>query len=159
MLASLALLLLMIAGCGGSPNDMVGTWHSQEVTFVVHGVQGSDRLDTLTAMHDEFPERLGILEAIGTYFPDGSYIDNYMLPDSSIVGETTGTWERKGDSIIITQTEPAPMTYRYAVDRDGDQASFTGWVDFDMDGEKDDLFIGTSTRVGPPVRREPSSDE
>lgn len=129
-------------------NTMVGYWETQEMTIYIQTKDGTDENDTLVATKDNFLEQTGVKTARGHYLDDGTFTDEYYNGDDSLFSTSEGTWSLMGDTLINTYDDTT-APYQYVVSfPDESTCHLSGWLDWDHDGERDDLMVGVSKRVG-----------
>lgn len=125
--------------------QLVGEWRNIYVRIAVH--HQSDPVNVMEADVSNWEERLEI-KPIRTHFnADGSYYSEYLNLKDSLVNRPTGAWTVKGDSLVMNQRTPYAATYRYRLAVVGDIAVFNGNIDFNADGNNDDVYYGIQKRV------------
>ena len=127
--------------------EFAGTWKSGELRIEINSKDGGTENETLIVGADEYQEKLSIKTNMGEYKSAGTYIEYYIDAKDSIIAQPAGRWELKGDSMIIHQETPNVSRRPYHVVKEGDEATFTGYVDWDGDGADDDYFVGKSTKI------------
>ena len=130
-----------------SMKEFSGSWQSGELRIIINSKDGGSETDTLVVGADEYPEKLKIKSNMGEYKAAGTYIEYYINTKDSIIAQPEGRWEVKGDSMIIYQEKPKASRRAYHVVKNEDEATFTGYVDWDGDGADDDYFVGKSTKI------------
>lgn len=163
------LLLLALAGCQPAtsdasndptadsdqavsavhPTELTGRWDSVRLYVELRTANGSDSTAVTDADPSNYEEVVGLRTATAYFESDGTYREEYIALDGSVAYETSGYWLTKGDTIVVAQYEPLlnQAVYRYHYTLDGDEAHFESVMDYDGDGEEDDIFRGTSVRV------------
>ena len=91
----------------------------------------------------KWEEILKIKPILTTYSEDGSYESEYINLDGTPMQTTRGMWEIDGDSLFLT--ESSVRTGYHMQWMDG-KAKFSGYLDWDSDGEADDLYTGVQIK-------------
>ena len=159
-LPCLAVLCCLLSACSSGKNDgkaavkvapegFYGTWISQELIVRWHTVNGTDSNMTIQANEASWEEKLGISLIETRFHPNNLYDAAYETADGGPAQRSEGYWELKGeDSIVLHRLKPSPETLRYAWVRKNDSVlGFSGWVDFDGDGEHDDELFSLNRRI------------
>ena len=123
-----------------SMKGLAGTW--QTVHFTVSLSGGESEIEIAK---DEFQEKLGFAANVGEYHGDSTYEDGYYQQENELLGKTSGTWYVSGDSFTVVQDGGA--TYSYHLEVKNDTGRFTGFIDYDQDGEVDDLMTSTAVKI------------
>jgi hypothetical protein len=87
------------------------------------------------------------IKPIRTHFlADGSYYSEYRDVKDSLVMRPAGTWTISGDSLTMSQSTPQAAVYTVQVSIRHDIATFSGLIDFDGDGKRDDEYYGVQKK-------------
>ncbi|MEL6674706.1 MAG: serine hydrolase [Bacteroidota bacterium] len=123
---------------------MRGMWQTQSLHVKVNEGQ-EDETEVKAAGQADFLKVLQLKSSSGEYRRDGTFSDYYVMANDSLV-TVNGTWDYRHDSLIVhNEDQPASA---YKVDWMGtDKATFTAYIDWDSDGQKDDLFSGVSKKL------------
>jgi hypothetical protein len=117
---------------------LVGEWSNLELRITMNNGAGP----IMAADSSNWAERLGI-KPIHTFFKaDGSYYSEYRNLQDSLVRRPSGTWTVEGDSLIMQELRPQTAVYKFRLTIQKDVATFTGLIDFDGDGLRNDLYFG-----------------
>ena len=111
-------------------------------------VNNSDT-DSLLQINDpfEWKQILGIRPIFTLYNADGTYYSVYRNLKDSIVHQPSGIWKVDGDSLFVNQKYPSDYVTAFHFSIDGSKVEFVGILDWDRDGESDDLYSGIQIRV------------
>ncbi len=87
---------------------------------------------------------MGIKPIVTEFKKDGNFISTYYSLEGDMINESVGSWEMVGDSLIMTQEDQASYYY---VKVTGMEATFIGYLDWDGDSIKDDLYSGVQQKL------------
>jgi hypothetical protein len=94
----------------------------------------------------KWEEVLQIRPIVTVYSNDSTFTSTYSNLKDSVVNISNGTWSVKGDSLYLLQSG---QTTSYYTRFDGNKAEFTGYTDWDQDGNADDLYVGVQKKTQP----------
>lgn len=160
----LTVLVFALAACGGkkenkeSSNDLkaeykkgkkstnikkelIGRWRNSDIKVTMKTEKGDS---TLTATGKNWQEILNIKPIVTTFSKNGSFKSVYRDLDNKVIMTSDGTWKVDKDSLYMTQDN---KTTSYHVSIKKDVASFKGVLDWDQDGEKDDIYYGRQSKI------------
>jgi hypothetical protein len=128
-------------------NELIGEWNNLSIRINIQSKNNSDSSEVFEVNRPEWEERLKI-KPIRTFFREDSTWNSahYNLKDS-LVYNPSGKWWIKDDMLVLFQDFPSLDTTSYTLQLKKDTASFAGLVDWDMDGKKDDNYIGRQIKV------------
>ncbi|CAM1341621.1 hypothetical protein [Tenacibaculum amylolyticum] len=123
---------------------MVGSW---ETSYIKIDYPTYKKADSAFVFEDDFSSPTSG-RAQSKYNADGTFSAWFKQPDSSKVGETTGNWKTKGDSLYIDYPylgKQVEAWYLIKPTKEG----FEGTViyDWDDDGESDDTLFMKSKKL------------
>lgn len=129
---------------------LIGTWASEYIKTEIFSPNGIDTTSqVIDAKKDEFMTKLGITGTLGTYYDDGTFDSKYLGAGDTIMFESGGNWEVDGDSLYLSYKgydgSDQNNTYYFIIDEQS--AAFSGFVDWDGDGAKDDTYYADAVRV------------
>lgn len=93
----------------------------------------------------KWEEILQIKPILTTLKDDSTFISEYRNLGDSLFMTSTGVWWLDKDSLYM---EEHGVLNAYHLKIRNDTASFTGYIDWDQDGEADDLYYGEQVRPG-----------
>lgn len=143
------LLGLGLVACTTSKVDkglLIGTWRNTALTVKMNTFEKKDSTKWLVARKGQWEEVLQIKPIETTYFPDGSFESIYFGLDNKILGTEKGSWILKGDSLILSSPQ---YSNSYKLEVDKNEVRFVAWLDWDQDGQKDDLYDGWQVKIKP----------
>jgi hypothetical protein len=121
---------------GPLAHALVGEWSNLYLRITMNN--GS----VMEADSSNWETRLGI-KPIHTFFKaDGSYYSEYRNLQDSLVRRPSGTWIIEGDSLSMNEATPQTAVYKFKLEITADIATFSGLIDFDGDGTRDELYFG-----------------
>lgn len=119
---------------------LIGQWHNLEIEVVIKREKGDS---VAVVPYGKWEEILKIKPIVTSFNPDSTFVSEYRSLDDEIMMTSYGTWFVKGDSLIMSQdgTDNA-----YFTQIKNDTVSFSGYIDWDQDGEADDFYTGTQIK-------------
>jgi hypothetical protein len=126
-------------------NDyMLGNW---ETSYIKIEYPTYKKADSSYVFEDDF-SKPNTGRAQSTYNNDGTFIAWFKQPDGTRVGETTGKWKTKGDSLYVDYPylgKQVQAWYSIMQTEEG----FDGKVIYDWDDDKefDDILIMKSKKI------------
>lgn len=91
----------------------------------------------------QWEDILQIRPIVTTYADDKSYTSRYYSLSDSLVFTSQGNWHVSKDSLYLISDSD---TTAYKFTKEGVKGFFTGYVDWDGNGQKDDLYFGVQTK-------------
>lgn len=149
------IIVFLAAGCKSRKNTsnypdlkeiMPGTWEILSVKTTCPTHRGSDTTRHVEIPQGKWREIMKIAPILLTYKRNGSFFSEYRTVNDSLFFIAEGTWDAKNDSIYITQGKKN-ITYAYQVQLNGNTARIIGKIDWDEDGEKDDIYDKIQKKV------------
>ena len=116
--------------------DMLGEWRNVSMKVKVNTDQDDSIIDVPAG---KWEERLKIKPIRTTFKEDGTYTSEYRDMEDVVIMTRTGTWSVNGDTLTMGEEG---NTYSYATKISGSTAEFEGYIDWDEDGQADDLYWG-----------------
>ena len=123
---------------------LVGEWYN---VYIKIDVIDSGRQQVVEADSSNWEAQLHIKPIHTRFYRDESYTSVYHDLRDSIVMTKTGTWTLKGDTLVMTQLAPEKLSMRLRLSIAGDRAIFSGMIDFNGDGKKDDRYYGIQRKM------------
>jgi hypothetical protein len=125
---------------------LIGEWRNVSIHVTINTANNSDSSAVFAADESNWEEKLRMKPIRTFYKEDGSYISEYRNLSDSLFHTASGTWSVRGDSLILNQTQPSAETYRSQVMIKDALAEFTIRLDWDQDGNEDDLYFGVQRK-------------
>ncbi|ELR70791.1 hypothetical protein C900_03399 [Fulvivirga imtechensis AK7] len=116
--------------------DMLGEWRNTSMKVKINADKGDS---IINVPEGQWEERLKIKPIRTTFKEDGTYTSEYRDLEDVVIMTRTGTWSVKGDTLTMGEEG---NTYSYATRIVGNEAVFEGYIDWDEDGQEDDLYWG-----------------
>ena len=117
-----------------------GAWTNISMT-----VQVKAKTDTIVKVPvGKWEEILGIKPILTTFKTDSSFISEYRNLGDSLFMTSTGVWWVANDSVYMEE-QGILNAYHFRIHHD--TVTFTGYIDWDQDGEPDDLYKGSQIRA------------
>lgn len=120
--------------------QLTGEWRNVYLKIIINH-PGAQK-QTVTADSTNWEQQLSI-KPIRTHFKkDGTYFSEYRNLKDSVVRTVSGQWAVKNDSLTMNQLNPKQSTLKLHITIAGTKATFSGLIDFEGDGLKDDDYYG-----------------
>lgn len=129
---------------GELADALVGEWRNYSLRIILNTAHGTDESEELHFDESNWDEGMGMKPARTFFQQNGSYYTEYRDLRDSIFQVANGTWQVRGDSLIMAESN---FTYRYQLKIQGEFGEFTAQVDGDEDGEWDDIYIEVQRKV------------
>ena len=129
-------------------SSLVGMWQMNSLVVGFDTIHNTQMSCVLQIDCDQWKEKLK-LQPIQTLFsPNKTYISAYCTDEGKIIRFTTGRWEVEKNQLKIHQLFPSDKQMNYRIDLTDGCAQLRSKMDFDEDGNTDDLFYCQMKRVG-----------
>lgn len=125
-------------------DQIVGAWQADMLIIDVNSFEDSDTTFTVKVYNDNWEMLMQIKPPIIRIKNDGTFTSTTYNLEDELVQESNGNWWMDGDSLYMEDVQKT--LYQYKVFIDGDLAEFKSWIDWDMDGKKDDHYFGVQKR-------------
>ncbi|WP_299000874.1 hypothetical protein [uncultured Tenacibaculum sp.] len=125
---------------------LIGNW---ETTYLKIEYLTANETDSTSVFEDDFSKPTSG-KAQSSYKNDGTFTAWFVQPDGQKIGETTGKWETKGDSLFVDYLylgNQVQAWYTIKITENGFEAASR--YDWDNDGEKDDTLLMKTKRIKP----------
>lgn len=140
---------MILVSCAGTkeqaPNegalkatDMLGTWSNLDMAVRFPGDS------VFNVPEGSWEEVLSIKPILTTYSADSTYTSDYYSLGDSLMFTSTGKWWVALDSLYLQDQSGITA---YGVTLSGNTGLFIGYLDWDSDGEKNDLYSGRQLKV------------
>lgn len=127
-------------------NTLVGTWCNLMIDVDYNADQKGDTVPNLTADTTNWEKVLDMKPIETAFRADSSWESIYRNLKDSVIMRSKGKWWVHRDTLVMTSERNAKTLYVFAYHIADDIAYFKGMIDFDEDGQSDDLYIGTQRR-------------
>lgn len=122
---------------------LTGEWRNTYLKVTMNSFKGrADSVYILEADSSNWEDVLK-LKPIRTFFKaDGTYHSDHYAVSNALLFSASGKWTFSGDTLVMTQTRPNAAVFRLKTTIKDNTATFSGMLDFDEDGQRDDLYFG-----------------
>lgn len=127
--------------------DMAGVWSTEVLHVEVHTWMDTEKDSTFSIPQSDFNEAFGFARNKGVYKLDGTFEEYFISSVDTVLSKVSGNWDAKDDTVYVQQMNPNISENHYHFELKGDTGYFTGYLDWDRDGKKDDFFISKSVKV------------
>lgn len=146
----LVLFLITIAGCGTGNRsvDPEGSWRNVSFRIDINARAAEGETPTVfEVMPDEWLAKLKLKAIVNTFNADGTYQSDHYNESDSLLFTAAGNWISFADSLTFEQQTPVPALYTMHCFKKADSLFFKGFIDWDDDGEADDLYTGRQVQL------------
>jgi hypothetical protein len=123
---------------------LIGKWKNVSMTIQMNTYRNSDTTAYYVVKEGNWEKELNIKPIITTLDKDGKYTSEYFTIHGEKFREVTGTWSVKNDSMIFIESGMRTAYQAKIVDS---LARFRAIIDWDRDGENDDLYEGIQIKI------------
>lgn len=146
-IALLSIFLVIALSCTDTDQRLTGTWEIEEMKIRMNSFQNSQSDTVIEVTSDSWEEKMKTRNIQTTFNADGTYHSLHRNLKDSVVYDPAGIWSIRGDSLVIQDTIPVNVTYKYKVLIGDGVAEFWGTEDFDQDGKVDDEYYSRQRRI------------
>jgi hypothetical protein len=126
--------------------QLTGEWRNHYLKIKLHNAK-SDRVIEMEADTSNWEAKLQIKPIRTHFIKDGTYYSEYRNLKDSIFRKVAGSWAiTKGDTLVMTQTQPSPSVLKLYLKIDNQLATFSGMIDFDGEGITNDEYYGVQKK-------------
>ena len=125
-----------------------GTYKTVSVKVSIQ-TPGKDVKETeIETTEADFLEKVGIKARKTEFVSDGTFKLTYYGENDLPVDVSSGTWNFMEGKMVLIHEKPAfdKMVFSFKVSEEGKKVDYEGLVDWDKDGEKDDLIRFTDQK-------------
>jgi len=122
-------------------DQIAGTWTNVSLDITMKTANGDS---LLVADEGQWEEILNIKPIVTTYIPGGIFKSEYYTLEDQLFHTAYGKWEIRNDSLVLT-TENEELAYFCEIDNE--KAAFRALMDWDQDGQRDDIYAGVQIRT------------
>ena len=141
---SIMVLLALCVACGQNKQEelILGNWYNESMMVELDAKSG--RIDSVFNVPASQWEAILNIKPIETnYATNGEYSSDYINLMGELLQTSTGQWELKDDTLYLTEQG---KTTAYHFSWLEGKAIFRGYLDWDNDGFKDDLYTGVQIK-------------
>ena len=140
-------LIYLFTACNNEEKSaelLTGKWSNLDLKVLINHASSEDSAYTFVVPQGKWEQILNIKPILTEFKSDGTYSSEYRSLQDSLIRETDGTWDMIADTLILIEDGTAS---RYHFKIEGSEVVFKGWLDWDQDGEIDDLYSGRQIKV------------
>ena len=140
--------VIIATSCSDSSHpDLTGVWEIEELKITMNTFNNSDSAEVIEANGKNWETKMKSRNIKTYYNSDGTYHSLHKDLNDNITYDPAGTWKIINDSLIIQDTFPKPVTYKFKLKVQEDLVEYWGLEDFDQDGKADDEYYSKQRRV------------
>lgn len=129
-------------------SHLMGKWETVAISVDIYSQGGTSEDVHADYGPENMESELDMEKALGYLLPEGKFLDEYYIASGDSVAAMSGKWYVSNDSVYYDYPEFG-FAYGFRIRFNGRVAEFKGLIDWDEDGEADDLFTGYSKWQGP----------
>lgn len=123
---------------------LTGKWKNVSMTIQMNTYINSDTTAYYVVNEGNWENELNIKPIITSLDESGKYTSEYFTIHGEKFREVSGTWSVKNDSMIFIESGMRTAYHAKIVDS---LARFRAIIDWDRDGENDDLYEGIQIKI------------
>lgn len=127
---------------------IIGRWDTSYVLVSMKSINNSNVDGTMEVQTQKNKAIINKTKVQSVFREDGTYLSEYRDENKKLVIKSAGKWSTQGKTLILNQEFPKQKTLRYETTIEKNFAEFRSQVDFDKDGETDDLMYCQIRRSG-----------
>jgi len=126
---------------------MVGKWQNLSMSLTL-----LDKDSAFEVPEGKWEETLSIKPIVTTFYKDGTFKAAYFSLRGTLLFSTKGTWKVDNDSLFLTTINDPKypddkVTTAYKITINGNVGTFEGLIDWDEDGNNNELYFGKQEKV------------
>jgi hypothetical protein len=143
----LSLTCLFFSCADEKQSDLVGVWQIDELKIHMPSFKNSDSANNFIVTGKDWEAKTQTRNIQTHYNSDGTYHSVHKNLKDSIVYDPAGTWKIENDTLIIQDTIPKRVTYKFKIKMSESFVEFWGVEDFDGDGKVDDEYYSKQVKI------------
>lgn len=121
-----------------------GTWEAVSIRVDIPSVDSTE-IDSVFVVSEEYwVQKFSIKPVLTVFQPDNKFRQEFRNSQDSLLNEVKGIWNVFGDTLMLIEPN---ATYTYLVNMGKGIATFNATVDWDGDGQEDDLYQGVHRKI------------
>lgn len=141
--------VIMVSSCSESSHpELTGVWEIEELKITMNTFNNSDSTEVIEANGKNWETKMKSRNIRTYYKSDGTYHSVHKDLNDNITYDPAGRWKIIKDSLIVQDTFPKPVTYKFKIILREDFVEYWGLQDFDQDGNADDEYYSKQRRIG-----------
>lgn len=127
---------------------LIGRWDTNYVLVAMKSVNNSKMDGTMEVQPHKQTQEPCQTKVQSVFLENGTYLSEYRDENKKLIIKSAGKWSAEGNTLILNQEFPKTKTLRYEATIGNNVAEFRSTIDFDHDGEADDLMYCQVRRSG-----------
>ncbi|MHA8087716.1 hypothetical protein [Aquirufa sp. Wall-65K1] len=146
--AFIVLVSLLTFSCSQPTSKaIIGTWEIAHLKISMPTYKNTDSTFQMEVLAKDWEAKMKAKNIQTTYSADGRYHSLHRNLQGKTTYDPAGTWTIKQDTLIIQDTIPKRITYKFKLKIKKKQVEFWGIEDFDLDGKVDDLYYSRQVKL------------
>lgn len=147
-LGILTLSSLVLFSCGQATSKaIIGTWEIAHLRITMPSYKNSDSTQKIEVYGKDWEAKMKAKNIQTTYSADGRYHSLHRNLQGKATYDPAGTWRIVQDTLIIQDTIPKRITYKFKFKIKKNQIEYWGVEDFDLDGKVDDQYYSKQVKL------------
>ncbi|MFY9159095.1 hypothetical protein [Aquirufa ecclesiirivi] len=147
-LGILTLSSLVLFSCSQATSKaIVGTWEIAHLRIIMPSFKNSDSTQKIEVYGKDWEAKMKAKNIQTTYSADGRYHSLHRNLQGKATYDPAGTWSIVQDTLIIQDTIPKRITYKFKFKIKKNQIEYWGVEDFDLDGKVDDQYYSKQVKL------------
>ncbi|MCZ2476181.1 hypothetical protein G9H61_12055 [Aquirufa ecclesiirivi] len=126
---------------------MIGTWEIAHLRITMPSFKNSDSTQKIEVYGKDWEAKMKAKNIQTTYSADGRYHSLHRNLQGKATYDPAGTWRIVQDTLIIQDTIPKRITYKFKFKIKKNQIEYWGVDDFDLDGQVDDQYYSQQVKL------------
>ncbi|MHA8104246.1 hypothetical protein [Aquirufa nivalisilvae] len=126
---------------------IVGTWEIAHLRITMPSYKNSDSTQNIEVLGKDWEAKMKVKNIQTTYAADGTYHSLHRNLQGKTTYNPAGRWQIIQDTLIIQDTIPKRITYKFRFKIKKNQIEYWGVEDFDLDGKVDDQYYSRQVKL------------
>ncbi|MHA8061721.1 hypothetical protein PQG22_10675 [Aquirufa beregesia] len=126
---------------------IVGTWEIAHLKITMLSFKNTDSTQNMEVYGKDWETKMKAKNIQTTYSADGRYHSLHRNLQGKTTYDPAGTWRIIQDTLIIQDTIPKRITYKFKFKIKKNQIEYWGVEDFDLDGKVDDQYYSRQVKL------------
>lgn len=126
---------------------IVGTWEIAHLKITMPSYKNSDSTQNIEVLGKDWEAKMKVKNILTTYAADGTYHSLHRNLQGKTTYNPAGRWQIIQDTLIIQDTIPKRITYKFRFKIKKNQIEYWGVEDFDLDGKVDDQYYSRQVKL------------
>lgn len=125
-------------------STLQGTWQTVQINVAVNSADGLDSFRSEQLSEGLWEREFNMQPPVYYFQPDQKFRRLHRTTAGEVASESRGIWNTFGDTLMLIEEE---ATYQYIVKYGNGRATFRTVLDWDDDGEADDVFQSLQRQI------------